>query len=177
MIDRIEIDQNLHLSPFRYTDRAQLVQLLNDPIVYNNTSSIPSPYTDAHAEEWFRIVKALMRQYKVCNNWVIRWEDQLIGGIGIMFKDGPDSHKDEVGYWLGAPSRGKGIMSKVLLAFTEYCFKERGYTRLQAYVLASNIASKRVLEKAGFTEEGYLHKYIHKDGKLRDVYLFAKLNE
>ncbi|KAI3993088.1 hypothetical protein MKX01_009831 [Papaver californicum] len=85
-------------------------------------------------------------------------DDRSIGLI-IMY---PGSNeficKGEVGYTLASEYWGQGIASYVFVAFPQM-------ERLQALCNSDNIASQRVLEKAGFTKEGVLRKYIVIQGK------------
>jgi RimJ/RimL family protein N-acetyltransferase len=50
-----------------------------------------------------------------------------------------------------------------------------GLARLETTVYAPNVASARVLEKAGFVREGTLRDAIVKGDTLFDAYLYAKV--
>ena len=62
-------------------------------------------------------------------------------------------HEDkerEVGYWIGYPYWGQGLVSEALEAIIEYC---RNTMRLKSLLIANdkrNVASQRVAEKCGF---------------------------
>ena len=96
------------------------------------------------------------------------------GGISIHL--GQDVHRQtvELGYWLGEKFWRRGIMSKVVAAFTDFCFDIFPVRRIYAEPFANNPASARVLEKAGFVFEGHLKNNVIKDGKLLDSLLYAK---
>jgi RimJ/RimL family protein N-acetyltransferase len=80
----------------------------------------------------------------------------------------------EFGYWLAEKFWGQGIMSEVVPAFVDYCFKEFSLNRIFAMPHSNNPASARVLEKAGFTFEGRLRKNVIKDGQILDSLVYAK---
>jgi RimJ/RimL family protein N-acetyltransferase len=79
-----------------------------------------------------------------------------------------------VGYWLGEKFWGRGIMTEVVTAVTDFCFDNFPFRRISAEVFANNPASARVLEKAGFTLEGRLKNHILKDGEVLDSLLYAR---
>ena len=81
----------------------------------------------------------------------------------------------EVGYWLGEPHWGRGIATRALLGFTRFAFAAYGVERLFAVPLATNTASCRVLEKAGYRLEGRMHRSAVKDGVVQDQALCAIL--
>lgn len=174
---RININDQLHLSPPETADIPQFVQLLNDPEVYQNTASIPFPYRDLDGYAFIRHSDKRAEEQGRPANWTIRTSDGLaIGGIGLMGRPGTPPHKEEVGYWLGKPYRGKGWMSEIVQVFTEHCFLHFGYVRLEALVLTHNPASARVLEKAGYQKEGLLRKNAYKDGRFLDLLMYARLH-
>jgi RimJ/RimL family protein N-acetyltransferase len=83
----------------------------------------------------------------------------------------------EIGYWLGEPFWGRGIITKALAAMTKYAFSNFDLIRLYAYVFETNPASMRVLEKAGYKLEGRLRKSVIKDGQILDQMVYAMLKD
>lgn len=76
-----------------------------------------------------------------------------IGGIN------PHHHYSEISYFIGDVSyHGKGIATKAVKLVSDYGFKELGIHRIQASFYDQNVASKEVLEKAGFVYEGKWHE-------------------
>lgn len=71
------------------------------------------------------------------------------------------SGEREVGYWIGKEFWGKGIATKALAEFLDYV-KIRP---LYAHVAKHNMASRRVLEKCGFTVIGDDKDFSSSDGK------------
>ena len=79
----------------------------------------------------------------------------------------------EIGYWLAEPFWGRGITTDALRAVTKYAIESHGLTRIYAVPFAWNVASCRVLEKAGYVLEGRLRNSAIKDGRLTDQMQYA----
>lgn len=176
----IIVNEQLTLTPFDPADKPNLLKYLNDPVVYANTVHIPSPYTEADADEWLRIVAD--RREKLGGtvaNFAIRHRTEgLIGGIGLFVHTGLDGHRDELGYWLAQPFRNQGIMTEVVRRFTAFQFENRpNLLRMEALVFTHNLASMRLLEKVGYAREGLLRKIILKKGQPMDAVMLAFVRE
>jgi RimJ/RimL family protein N-acetyltransferase len=64
-------------------------------------------------------------------------------------------------------------MTKVVKKICQVGFEDFNLVRIEAVVFESNTPSCKVLEKAGFSYEGLLKKYVLKDSKYLDGKLFA----
>lgn len=179
MSDLIAVNEILSLTSFRPEDKAGLQRYLDDPEVFRNTLTIPSPYTEEEANKWLTHTAEQRALLGHEGNWAIRHRDVgYIGGIGIFFRTGWEGHLDEIGYALGAPFRGQGWMTEVVRTFVDWQLAQRPrLARIEAYTFPPNIASGRVLEKAGFVREGYLRKRHLKNGRLEDAVLWARIRE
>src|SRR5690606_28086395 len=82
-----------------------------------------------------------------------------------------------LGYWMGEEFAGRGLMSEAVATLLPFYFETLGLHRLHAACLPHNAASRRVLEKNGFREEGYALNYLQIDGKWADHVLFALTRE
>jgi [ribosomal protein S5]-alanine N-acetyltransferase len=174
----IIINQDYSMGRIRESDKASLVQYLNDADIYRNTLQLPHPYRQEDAD-WFVSHTTLMERTEHRQKfWAIRNSRQtLIGGIGMHFKYGKNAHKDEIGYWLAKPYRNQGIMTTAIRTLCDHAFEHLGKYRLEATIFHFNKSSARVLEKAGFEREGVLRKYHFKDGELIDGILYARVKE
>ena len=162
----------LVLRRYRQTDRANLVQLADNPNVSRYLDlRFPCPYSLADADNWLAFTASQAQPL----NLAVQWQGKLVGGIGIEPHSGIHARTAELGYWLGEPYWGKGLAANAVELFTPYVFNELGFIRLQAMVFAENPNSRRVLEKCGFTREGVLRRHICKHGKVTDAFLYAKL--
>ena len=100
-----------------------------------------------------------------------------IGDIGLTLREGDLRHSAELGYWLGKPFWGRGIVTAAVKAVTAYGFETFGLIRVAAWLKTSNGASARVLEKAGYEREGLLRRAVLKAGVPMDYLLYAILRE
>jgi RimJ/RimL family protein N-acetyltransferase len=80
----------------------------------------------------------------------------------------------EVGYWLYAFARGRGVATRVARLLAEHAFS-LGVQRVAAYVNVGNVASERVLERAGYTREGVVRSLPKPDGTRVDKTLYSLL--
>jgi ribosomal-protein-alanine N-acetyltransferase len=78
-----------------------------------------------------------------------------------------------VGYWVSSEVTGGGIATGALALGLDHCFGRVGLHRVEATVRPENHASRRVLAKVGFREEGLLKRYLNVDGDWRDHLLVA----
>ena len=172
----IAVNNQIHLSEFRPSDKPALLESLNDREIYDRTLRIPFPYTDAAADEWLALVAKITKQQGRPVHFAIRSAaDALIGGCGFDGFQVGKSHRAEVGYWLAKPFWGRGIMTAVVQRLCKHAFEEFGLVKITAHVFSFNPASARVLEKCGFQEEGFLRKHFLKDGQFLDARLFGLL--
>ena len=119
-------------------------------------------------------------------NWITRMQNQkpmlvfaididgeLIGGIGLEMRGDIYSKSPLIGYWLGEPFWGRGIMTEAVRLVSAYAFAHLDIVRLQAGILGNNSASMRVLEKAGFVREGILRDGVVKNGVVLDEVVYG----
>jgi [ribosomal protein S5]-alanine N-acetyltransferase len=81
----------------------------------------------------------------------------------------------EFGYWLAEPFWGKGIATEAVRGLVPYLFDALSPERVQAHVMGPNLASARVLEKAGMTYEGTLRSAILRRGRFWDMKMYSIL--
>jgi RimJ/RimL family protein N-acetyltransferase len=96
-----------------------------------------------------------------------------IGFIG----QGPARSCLEIGYGLISKERGKGYCTEAVQLMVDYLFLSKDIVRIQAETDPRNIASQKVLEKAGFQREGRIRKAIFVWGNWTDLYLYGILRE
>src|SRR5207245_1449014 len=106
-------------------------------------------YTRADGEAWL----ALAAQSQPETNFAIEYDGEAVGGIGLRLGQDIERVTAEIGYWLGESVWGRGIATAALVGLTQYAFPTFNLTRVFALPFADNLASRRVLEKAGFALE------------------------
>ena len=141
----------------------------NRRICLNLRSRFPHPYTKADARAFIR--SAARQQPETAFAIVV--QDEAAGGIGVVPNGDVERVSAEIGYWLAEPLWGRGIMTEVLAAVTQHAGKAHGLTRLYALPFATNPASCRVLEKAGYLLEARLRRSAIKDGRVIDQLQYA----
>jgi RimJ/RimL family protein N-acetyltransferase len=162
------------LREWRPGDAESLALHANNVKVWRNLhDSFPHPYTRADAESWIKQTSTITSG----QIFAIVVDGKAVGGIGIH--PGTDVHRRTaaIGYWLGEPYWGRGIASEALEAVTQHIFSAFDFARLEAYVFEWNLASARVLEKAGYTKEARLRKKVTKEGRTVDCFLYARIRE
>jgi RimJ/RimL family protein N-acetyltransferase len=83
----------------------------------------------------------------------------------------------EIGYFLLPKERGKGYCSEAVKVMVDYLFLSKDIVRIQAHTDVANMASQKVLEKAGFKKEGTARKAFFMRGEWRDLFLYSILRE
>lgn len=78
-----------------------------------------------------------------------------------------------IGYWVSKEVTGGGVATGALALGLDHCFGPVGLHRVEATVRPENAASRAVLAKVGFREEGVLRRYLEVDGAWRDHLLMA----
>jgi ribosomal-protein-alanine N-acetyltransferase len=101
----------------------------------------------------------------------------LVGGIGLTQVKRGVAQIGTLGYWVGEPFQGRGYITEAVKLISRFAFTQLNLHRVEAACLPENIASRRVLEKAGFVREGYARLYLRIAGDWRDHLTFALLQE
>jgi ribosomal-protein-alanine N-acetyltransferase len=78
-----------------------------------------------------------------------------------------------VGYWVGSHVTGGGVTTAAVAMVLDHCFTEVRLHRIEATVRPENAASRKVLTKLGFREEGLFERYLNVDGAWRDHLCYA----
>ena len=101
---------------------------------------------------------------------------ELVGGISISNISRGISQSCSLGYWIGQKYARRGYMTEAVSIAVDLAFNILKLHRVEAACIPENIASKSVLNKVGFTEEGYARKYLQINGIWKDHILFAMLS-
>ncbi len=125
-----------------------------------------------------KMYKAEMRQ-GVTYSFLIfrRVDDVLLGGITLSNLRRGVAQSATLGYWIGLPHGNQGYMTESLAALLEFAFSRIGLHRVEAACLPANEASRRLLLRSGFREEGYAREYLRISGRWQDHQLFAILRD
>jgi ribosomal-protein-alanine N-acetyltransferase len=99
----------------------------------------------------------------------------LVGGLTLANIRRGVAQAGSIGYWVGAPFARHGYMTAAVRALIPFCFDSLRLHRLEAACIPSNQASVRLLEKTGFTREGYAREYLCINGVWQDHLLYGRL--
>jgi RimJ/RimL family protein N-acetyltransferase len=155
---------------WRAEDAAGIVRYANNYKIWVNLrDAFPHPYTAQHARDFIRSVKNRTPE----TTFAIAVNDEAVGSIGFVLHPDVERVSAEIGYWLAEPFWGRGIVTDALAAMTEYAIATHALTRIYAVPFASNAASCRVLEKAGYVLEARLHRSAIKNGAITDQMQYA----
>ena len=137
----------LILRPWNENDAEELYKYASDPEV-----GPPAGWVPHTSSEYSRgIIKTLLMHpevYAVC----LKEDGKPIGNIHLNFQtDMTDSkYECELGYWLGKPFWGRGIIPEAARALLHHAFEDLGVNAVWCGRYDNNDKSLRVQEKLGF---------------------------
>ena len=150
--------QRLILHPYTENDAESLYNYAKDPAI-GPIAGWPPHTSVENSREIIRDILSAPETYAV----VLKETNEPIGSVGIMFADGVHSADmqdgdAEIGYWIGVPYWGQGLIPEAVQRLLKRCFVELDVKRVWCGHYDGNIKSRRVMEKCGFkyhhTEEG-----------------------
>jgi RimJ/RimL family protein N-acetyltransferase len=100
---------------------------------------------------------------------------ELLGSVSLHEID-PEQGDAQIGYWTAPAARGRGVAPLAVDAVCRWAFATLPIDRIELFHAVDNPASRRVAEKAGFTQEGHLRRsYRYGDGAKHDELLWSRL--
>jgi ribosomal-protein-alanine N-acetyltransferase len=82
-----------------------------------------------------------------------------------------------IGYWVDQRVAGRGVMPTAVALVVDHCFGAVGLHRIEVNIRPENVASRRVVEKLRFRDEGIRKRYLHISGDWRDHVTYALVKE
>jgi RimJ/RimL family protein N-acetyltransferase len=123
--------------------------------------------------------------------WIERQWNRIEGGEGISLAIAdrvtgeavglvtllrrPQRDSAGVGYWVIDRARRLGFASRAVRLVTSWAVTDAGLQRVEAFVEACNLASRRVLEKSGFHQEGHLRSFLSFPSRRADAIIYSLL--
>ena len=108
--------------------------------------------------------------------FVLRKEDDaLLGGCTLSNVRRGVTQCCTLGYWIGARFARQGYMTEAVRALIPFVFQTLGLHRLEAACLTENEASKGLLARTNFRQEGLARRYLLINGAWADHLLFSLL--
>ncbi len=99
--------------------------------------------------------------------------DRLVGGVTLSGVRRGVTQSASLGYWLGRAHTGQGRMTDAVQAVLHYAVLQLRLHRIEAACMPTNETSIRVLERTGFTREGFAREYLRIDGVWSDHLLYG----
>jgi [ribosomal protein S5]-alanine N-acetyltransferase len=109
--------------------------------------------------------------------WVVLYGGQFAGQLTVGNIVWGSARTASVGYWIDQEYAGRGVIPTALALALDHCFAVVGLHRIEATIRPENRASRRVVEKLGFHEEGIRRRSLHVDGAWRDHICYALTSE
>ncbi len=156
--------KNVNLRIVEKEDLPQIAEWLNETEVFGEFNPLMQ-HSKIELEEWYNGLSTEGRLF-----FIEKKDGSRIGEIHHL--------KDmEIGYGLIPSERRKGYCSEAVKIMVDYLFLSKNIVRIYALTNARNIASQRVLEKAGFKKEGLVRKSLFVRGEWTDRCLYGILRE
>ena len=156
------------------SDAKDLAAALSNKKVQDNLrDGLPYPYTEQDGKDF--ISAMLSADENETFAFAITVDNTVIGSIGIFRQENIHRQTAELGYYIAEEYWGKGIMTEAVKQICKYVFAKSDIIRIYAEPFAYNIASCRVLEKAGFQYEGTLRSNAVKNGRVIDMEMYSLL--
>ncbi len=152
------------LRRIEHRDMEFLRNLINDPQIALSVVDFGFPVSSRQQNEWFETV----HPHENAERFIIENGGQAVGSL-VVAKIDSDNGTGEVGYKVLPEHQGHGYAADAVRAVLAYLFLEKGLECISAYHLGGNIASQRVLEKAGFQYEGVLRQAVYRNGSRIDL--------
>ncbi|MEA2505545.1 MAG: [ribosomal protein S5]-alanine N-acetyltransferase [Actinomycetota bacterium] len=124
-------------------------------------------------EEIERALQDARRDARYAFGVFLRQTDELIGRVALSNVSRGAWQNATLGYYIDEAHTRRGYATEAVTLTLQFAFVTAGLHRVQAAVLPRNVASRRVLEKAGFVREGRSTKYLQINGVWEDHEVFA----
>lgn len=169
--------ERLLLRRVEKTDAPEILFLRSDEKVMQYIGKERSK-TMEEAEKWVQVIQDSLDTNEGIT-WAIALKDKpgtLIGTMGLwrLLKQ---HYRAEVGYMLHPGHWNKGITREALLAIIDYGFNIIHLHSIEGRLNPDNIASSRLLEKAGFTREAYFKEDFCFEGRFTDTAVYSLLSK
>ena len=138
--------KRLILRPWCEDDAENLYKYASDPEV-GPPAGWPPHTSVENSREIIRNVLSAPETYAVC----LKEDGKAIGSIGLHRNDLAEYEDEyELGYWIGKPFWGQGLIPEAAREVLRYAFEELGMNRIWCGYYDGNVKSRRVQDKLGF---------------------------
>ena len=167
---------NVELIPWTQAKPDDIARIFTDVDRSYLADGLPTPYTREHVEKWLS-EEVLPNEGTQGLFRIIRVDGRCVGDVQIRCKEGAYRQDADMGYVLLDECKGQGVMTEAVGRICAEAFATLDILRISARIYAPNIASRRVLEKNGFQQEGVMRRAVCKGEQVYDMHLFGRLRE
>lgn len=150
----IQVDEHTKLRRLTPSDQHELFRLMDSSREHLRRWL---PWVDAveAPEQSLTFIRNSLQQYADDDGFQagIVYKGELAGIIGLHGVDW-DHKSTSIGYWMGGPFCGKGLMTKACRQVVHHCFRTLELNRIEIRVAAGNESSAAIPRRLGFTYEG-----------------------
>lgn len=134
-----------------------------------------TPLYQTNLSPYIAMVRTMRREARrgLTLPWVMLVDGQFAGQLTVGNIIWGSARTASVGYWVDQQFAGRGVTPTALAMAMDHCFSVVGLHRIEATIRPENRASRRVVEKLGFHEEGIRRRCLHVDGAWRDHICYA----
>jgi RimJ/RimL family protein N-acetyltransferase len=168
-------DGDVALRPWKRGDVEAVTAACQDPEIPRWTV-VPKQYTERHARDFIAGTAADQAAGRELALAIVDRDDRVLGAVGVTNFDWAD-HRCEIGYWVAAEARRRGIGARAARLLARWAVGTLGMERVELLAHPGNDASQRLAERAGFTREGTLRRYRRRHGVREDLVMFSLLAE
>lgn len=161
--------ETVELRTVEEDDLEFLHETINDPRVRTTLAAF-EPVTRSREREW---IESIGEDGDV--RLLIAVDGEAVGTVGLDVEDDVPWGTAEVGYLIEPEAWGNGYATDAVREICGHAFEERRLHKVHAAVYETNPASRRVLEKAGFSEEGVLREEAYVSGEYVDCHRYGLL--
>jgi RimJ/RimL family protein N-acetyltransferase len=165
----------VYLRAFEPDDYIKIHQWRQDKEISRNFGGLPLFSSSLNEQKW--VESKIFDKESVSCAICISESDSF---IGCIFLNEIDLHNrtghmpvfmGDKDYW------GKGYATEARILLLKYAFLDRGLNRIWAKVLEDNIGALKMLEKAGYKQEGMLRQSVFKEGRFMNEILLSVIKE
>lgn len=170
-------DGTIYLRFYKPGDAQALSAMTSRDEIYRTTYNIRRHFDVQHAHWWIKFNSNCRRTGSSYEFGIFDGASHtLVGNIGIVNVNRSCRHAT-LAYYIHPDRWNQGIATRAGRLMLDYAFHTLDLNRVGAICMTHNTASRRVLDKLGFTFEGIARQEIMKDGVFYDIAHYGLLRE
>jgi len=174
-----ESSLDVRIRPYMLDDASALFEAAQESLV-ELRAWMPWPccypeYSIEESRSLLEIQVAAFQEGSAFEFAIVSANGGYLGGCGLHQID-KSNHRANLGYWVRSTAVGRGIATTAVQLIRNWGFQNTDLLRLELVIALGNLASHRVAEKSGATQEGKLRNWLPLHGTLHDATIFSFLH-